>query len=378
VEPGRNTVRITARDGAGNERSQNYELDVSAVAPQVFASDKNGNTDGRRGYTWDAENRLSQIMYADGSTTQIGYDGFGRRVRVEEKDGQGAVTSIRRYVWAGGTQPAEERDAARVVRRFFEEGEQVVGGPGEATGLLYYARDHLGTVREVTGSSGRLVCRVEYDFWGAVKRRSRWDFMGNRQESPAVTVAGYTGHHEHAKSGLVLTWHRAHDPETSRWLSRDPIGEKGGINLYGYVGNNPINLWDELGNSPNGYRGRAFIRSHQKDKKKCDAQLQEFDELWDESQSYGYLGPVALTGSLAASEAAAAAAAAAATQAKKLKVDGPTLNPHPKHGVSTGRVCQIRFGNTPIFRLDYTTTPRSPNKPVLHGHVWPFMKYHIH
>ncbi len=134
VEPGRNTVRITARDGAGNERSQNCELVVPAVAPRVFTYDKNGNTDGRRGYTWVAENRLSQIMYSDGSTTQIGYDGFGRRVRVEEKDGQGAVTSIRRYVWAGGTQPAEERDAARVMRRFFEEGEQVVGGPGEATG----------------------------------------------------------------------------------------------------------------------------------------------------------------------------------------------------------------------------------------------------
>jgi RHS repeat-associated protein len=88
---------------------------------------------------------------------------------------------------------------------------------------------------------------VEYDFWGAVKRRSTWDFRGDRQESPAVTVAGYTGHHEHAKSGLVLTWHRAYDPETGRWLSRDPIAEEGGINLYGYVGNNPINLWDPLG-----------------------------------------------------------------------------------------------------------------------------------
>ena len=34
---------------------------------------------------------------------------------------------------------------------------------------------------------------------------------------------------------------------TGRWLSRDPIGERGGINLYAYVLNNPVNLWDPLG-----------------------------------------------------------------------------------------------------------------------------------
>jgi uncharacterized protein RhaS with RHS repeats len=37
------------------------------------------------------------------------------------------------------------------------------------------------------------------------------------------------------------------DPTVGRWISRDPIGETGGINLYGYVGNNPISLWDPLG-----------------------------------------------------------------------------------------------------------------------------------
>ncbi|MCC5788863.1 MAG: RHS repeat-associated core domain-containing protein [Opitutales bacterium] len=40
---------------------------------------------------------------------------------------------------------------------------------------------------------------------------------------------------------------RYYDPETGRWPSRDPIGERGGLNLYAMVGNNPVNAWDVLG-----------------------------------------------------------------------------------------------------------------------------------
>jgi RHS repeat-associated protein len=46
---------------------------------------------------------------------------------------------------------------------------------------------------------------------------------------------------------LYFTRYRAYDPSTGRWLSRDPIEEDGGINLYGYVGGNPVNLIDPLG-----------------------------------------------------------------------------------------------------------------------------------
>jgi RHS repeat-associated protein len=41
--------------------------------------------------------------------------------------------------------------------------------------------------------------------------------------------------------------YRHYDPKTGRWPSRDPIGERGGVNLYGFVGNDGVNRWDYLG-----------------------------------------------------------------------------------------------------------------------------------
>ena len=41
--------------------------------------------------------------------------------------------------------------------------------------------------------------------------------------------------------------YRYYDPQTGRWPSRDPIGEDGGVNLYGFVGNDGVNRWDILG-----------------------------------------------------------------------------------------------------------------------------------
>ncbi len=43
---------------------------------------------------------------------------------------------------------------------------------------------------------------------------------------------------------------RYYNPSTGRWISRDPIGEKGGSNLYGFVRNNGVSDVDELGLIP--------------------------------------------------------------------------------------------------------------------------------
>jgi RHS repeat-associated protein len=58
---------------------------------------------------------------------------------------------------------------------------------------------------------------------------------------------GFTGHFFHLQTALHLAPLRAYDADVGRWLSRDPMNEGGGINLYKYAGNNPASFIDRLG-----------------------------------------------------------------------------------------------------------------------------------
>ena len=54
----------------------------------------------------------------------------------------------------------------------------------------------------------------------------------------------------HASTGFYYYGFRFYDPQTQRWVNRDPLGEEGGVNLYGFVGNGPIGAVDPDGLCP--------------------------------------------------------------------------------------------------------------------------------
>jgi RHS repeat-associated protein len=104
----------------------------------------------------------------------------------------------------------------------------------------YYTWDHLGSTREMLNSSGTIVARYSYDPYGLTTLVSGTN----------LATFQFTDDYNHAVSQLYLTKFRAYDPDTGRWLSRDPIAENGGLNLYGYVHNKPINFYDLSGLNP--------------------------------------------------------------------------------------------------------------------------------
>jgi RHS repeat-associated protein len=102
----------------------------------------------------------------------------------------------------------------------------------------YYTRDHLGSVREMTNSSGTIVARYSYDPYGRTTLVSGSD-MATKQ---------YAGMMKHQASGLYLTpFGNTYDPNTGRWIGRDPLGEGASLNLYAYCANEPIDTNDPLG-----------------------------------------------------------------------------------------------------------------------------------
>jgi RHS repeat-associated protein len=151
------------------------------------------------------------------------------------------MAETKRFVWEG-SRIAEEKDGQNnLLKRYFKQGVQVVSG--DKPGLYYYTRDHLGSIRELADATGAVRARYSYDLWG-----KRTKISGNID-----TDFGYAGYWE-LENGLKLTWFRAYSPGLGKWLSRDPIEEKGGLNLYNYVTNNSVVKID-----PHGLIGAAGI-----------------------------------------------------------------------------------------------------------------------
>jgi RHS repeat-associated protein len=258
-------VTNTATQGSNTESKEGGLL----LPPlnQGFTYDEDGNllSDGVWSYTWDTANRLiSMTSLLDSSAPNsarnkldFAYDYQGRRIAKIVSTWNGSAyanPSTNLYAYDGWNLLGELNGTNRLVRSY-------------AWGL-----DLSGTLDQAGGIGGLLVLTdeginhfVAYDGNGNVTALVKEDgsVSAQYQYSPFGQQIRATGPLSKAnpfrwstkfwdeESGLSYYGLRFYSSEQSRWLGKDPIGEKGGRNLYAFVDNDPIATYDPFGSNGN-------------------------------------------------------------------------------------------------------------------------------
>ena len=103
--------------------------------------------------------------------------------------------------------------------------------------------DHLGSPFQVRTLAGQVVWRWESEAFGKTAPNEDVDGDGNK----LTLNLRFPGQYFDRESGLHYNWNRYYSPRLARYMSPDPIGLSGGINLFAYVYGNPLSYVDPFG-----------------------------------------------------------------------------------------------------------------------------------
>ena len=198
------------------------------------------------GLVWNSRYLLSSVVTNGVESVSYGYDSEGRLLTRTD------VTSHVGRVYDGEHLLHEVEALTGGLRRSFTHGPWLDRWLGYAvyengtTNRYTFVTDVAGTVFAVADESGVVVERYEYDAWGRVL--AVYDRGGNRCFRTQIgnTILWKGGEYDW-DTGFYIFRARWYDPVTGRWLSKDPIGLSGGLNLYAYCNCDPVNFNDPTG-----------------------------------------------------------------------------------------------------------------------------------
>ncbi|HEX8000313.1 MAG TPA: RHS repeat-associated core domain-containing protein [Pyrinomonadaceae bacterium] len=220
-----------------------------ALETYTYDADGNMTSDGRWAYTWDAENRLvSMETVANApveakSKLEFAYDYIGRRIQKKVYAWNTATStyqlqSTTSFIYDGWNLVAE-LDGANALIRSYVWGNNLlsVNGGGNTYHASYDGNDNVTAL--VKAATGTVSASYEYDPFGQTLK-STGEYAS---QNPFRFSTKYTDQ----ETGLVYYGQRFYNPQTGRWINRDPSAETGGSNLYNFIANDPVNAVDFMG-----------------------------------------------------------------------------------------------------------------------------------
>ncbi len=231
---------------------------------ETFTYDFDGNlkSDGRWTYTWDAENRLSSMEAISAAPVaarlrlEFAYDGMGRRIQKKVYNwntgtGNYQLQSTKKFVYDQWNLVAE-LDGNNALTRSFAWSASGLLSISEGSNHYQVSCDALGNVSLLINSSSGLT-EASYDygpFGETIKATGQY---------ATTNPFRYSSKYVDQETGLVYYGYRFYNPAMGRWISKDPIEQQGGPNLYAFVGNDGANHVDALGLTRVKVTADAFI-----------------------------------------------------------------------------------------------------------------------
>lgn len=202
-----------------------------------------GKTQGSYGATYsyrfgDKLKSVTSNFPGETASVAYNYDGLGRR-RLEQRDN----TTATWFRWSGSEECGEYAGTVGswtigALQTGYLPGLATFAGSNPSTAeWRYHLRDHLGSVRQLSGQTKAALARYDYTPYGELMRSA----------GLPLTV-GYTGHLWDSAIGQYYAPFRYYNPQTARWNMRDPLGFVDGPNVYAYLPRvNPISYKDHTG-----------------------------------------------------------------------------------------------------------------------------------
>ncbi len=239
-DPAGNRTTVTDA-GVPTNYSTNNMNQYTQVGTTTYGYDLDGNTismtdaTGTTTYQYDEENRLTRAATQTSGSFNYTYDALGNRIAVNH-DGV-----VKKYVNdpTGLTDVVAELDGSNALVAHYVDGLDLAARVDTSGSPAYYSFDALGSARQVTDSRGTVLNNYDNDPFG---------IQGTTSEtiSNPFRFVGHLGV-MHEDNGLEFMRARYYDSTLGRFLSEDPVGIRGGLNLYEYVDNAPTSLVDPSG-----------------------------------------------------------------------------------------------------------------------------------
>ena len=233
-----------------NGRNQYTQITGTGAGTPTWDANGNLTSDGlpsgATNYVYDTENRLTGA--SGGKTATLTYDPLGRLYQVSNSSG------TTRFLY-DGDRLILEYNSSGVVQRRYVHGANVdepmvwyEGATVSAANRRYLHTDHQGSIIATANSAGAMLNIGTYDAYGVTTAPTSWRFQ-------------YTGQTAIQQVGLYYYKARFYNPSLGRFMQTDPIGYDDDLNLYTYVGNDPLSKTDPTGKIIDTILDVAFIVS---------------------------------------------------------------------------------------------------------------------